>query len=72
MKGHTYQLLDKDGENVGLIYSDYNYESSFLEKLWNEFYNSFDCDADEFVEWFNEKPRPPIERIFVTEINPVL
>lgn len=72
MKGHLYQLLDRDGENVGLIWSDYYYEDSFLEKLWNEFYNSFDCDADDFVEWFNRQQRPQIERVFVTDINPVL
>lgn len=72
MKGHIYQLLDRDGENVGIIYSEYYYEDSFMEKLWNEFYNSFDCDVDDFVEWFNRQPRPIIERVFVTEINPLL
>lgn len=72
MKGHIYQLLDRDGENVGLIHSYYHYEDSLLEKLWNEFYNSFSCDADDFVEWFNRQSRPPIERVFVTDINPLL
>lgn len=76
MKGHLYQLLDRDGEPYGLVHSDYEYDTEFMEKLWREFYNSPDHeldvdDLDDFVGWFNSKPRPPIIRVYVNEISPI-
>lgn len=69
MKGHLYQLKDSDGDNAGLVHSDYEYDDTFMEARWNEYINSCDDNGvDEFVEWFNQSNRPNIERVYVTEI----
>jgi hypothetical protein len=77
MQGTLYQLLDKDGEFVGIVWTPTTPEtSSFntytMEQIWHLFYNSFECDADEFVEWANDKyPLISLERVFVNELSPL-
>ena len=75
-KGQLFQLLDRDTEQTGLIYTDNTtIKENRVEDLWKEFCNEFDADADEFVEWINNKLNPTeefpngivFERVFVSE-----
>lgn len=78
MEGTLYQLLDRDGEQVGLIHADLSKIHSpaikdNIEKDWQEFYNSFETDADDFADWMNQRyPNAKFERVFVEELNPLL
>jgi len=77
MIGTLYQLLDRDGEPVGLTWTptdqlSSSFNTKFMETVWHEFYNSFEADTDDFVEWANNKyPLLSLERVFTEELNPL-
>lgn len=69
MEGQLFQLLDADGDQVGLIWTDLQGERDYLEKDWKEF-ESDDAGADTFAEYLNTKyPNAHFEQVFVTELQ---
>jgi len=61
-KGQLFQLKDKESEDIGLIWTDNEQiKENRIEDEWNEFINSYDEDADEFVEYLNNKFNPTEE-----------
>lgn len=81
-KGQLFQLLDKDTEQVGLLYTpDMKIKENKVEDLWQEFCNEFEPNADDFEEWINNKLNTTeqyqkefpngifFERVFVSETN---
>jgi hypothetical protein len=82
-KGQLFQLLDKDSDQIGLIWTENEtIKENRVEDLWQEFYNSFDGDADDFVGWINVKLSTDtpyrkeefpngilFERVFVSDCN---
>lgn len=73
MQGQLFQLLDTDGEDVGLIWTDLEGDRDYLEKDWKDYYSAENTDnpnADDFADLLNEKyPEASFERVFVTTIN---
>ena len=65
----TYQLVDLDGENFGLIKT--NFQSDIIKKEFEEYYNSDteELGPEEFIEKLSEKyPNDIFERFFIDEI----
>lgn len=78
MQGTLFQLLDRDGEQVGLTWTPIeqgtsSFTTQFMEDIWTEFYNSFDTTfIDDFIEWINDKyPLLLLERAYTQELNPL-
>jgi hypothetical protein len=66
--GQLFQLLDKDSDEIGLIYTpDTTIKENDVEDKWKEFCNSFHPDADDFVEWLTDECGVSFERVFVAE-----
>ena len=75
-KGQLFQLLDNDSEPKGLIYTpNIEIKENRVEDLWQEFCKEFDADAENFIEYLNNKLNPLIEfpngiyfeRVFASE-----
>ncbi len=75
-KGQLFQLLDRDTEQIGIIYTDNTtITENRFEDLWQEYCKEFEEEADDFVVWINNKLNPTeefpngivFERVFTSE-----
>ena len=63
------QLVDLDGENMGLIKT--NIPEITIKQHWSKFVDEESTDVDDFVEYMEEfYPDNKIERIFVKIVEP--
>lgn len=73
MQGQLFQLMDSDGGQCGIIWTDLEGVRD-IDKHWIEYYNNSEDDdigPDGFVEFLEKKyPHAAFERVYTDEIYP--
>ena len=62
-----YQLLDLDGEQVGILKT--TLESDIIQKEWSEYVDEYSDDVDDFAEHLCEKHGENVAERFYIDLE---